>query len=94
MQDDHFERALSTKFDHARELLLKKHRDYGPYNISRAPGGPLIGVSVRLHDKIARVANVLAKGAAPANESLRDSFADIANYGIIALMVMDGDWPK
>ena len=26
------------------------------------------------------------------NESLRDSFLDLANYGIIAMLVHDGDW--
>ena len=37
------------------ELLLSKHKDYGPTNISRAPGGALNGLRVRIHDKIARI---------------------------------------
>jgi hypothetical protein len=32
-------------------------------------------------------------GATPENESLRDSFIDLANYSIIALMVIDKHWP-
>jgi len=75
------------------ELLLRKHKDYGPANIANAPGGPLNGLRVRLHDKMARVNHLIDTGVEPSNESLRDSFADIVNYGIIGLCVLDGRWP-
>jgi len=89
---DNFEAALSTKFLEAEELLVKKHKDYGPKNISESPGGPLNGLRVRMHDKLARINHLYDSGATPENESLRDSFIDMANYSIIALMVLDGDW--
>jgi hypothetical protein len=73
-------------------LLIKKQKDYGPKNISDAPGGPINGLRVRMYDKLARINNLYETGATPENESLRDSFMDIANYGIIALMVLDGQW--
>lgn len=76
------------------ELLLSKHKDYGPTNISRAPGGALNGLRVRIHDKIARINNLLDSGKNPAHESLEDSFKDLANYAIIALMVTRGKWPE
>jgi hypothetical protein len=76
------------------EILLKKHRDYGPKNISQSPGGPLNGLRVRMHDKTARINNLIDSGATPENESLRDSFLDLANYAMIALMVLDDTWPK
>lgn len=76
------------------ELLLSKHRDYGPTNISRAPGGPLNGLRVRIHDKTARINHLVDSGADPENESLRDSFIDLANYALIALLVLDGKWPN
>jgi hypothetical protein len=74
-------------------LLQRKHADYGPNNIARAPGGPLNGLAVRLHDKVARLAHLLDKGAAPNNESLRDTMLDICNYGIIGVLVIDSKWP-
>ena len=80
--------------EEARSLLVRKQKDYGPYNISRAPGGPLNGLRVRIFDKISRINNLLDTGATPENESLRDSFIDLANYGLIALMVLDGTWPE
>jgi hypothetical protein len=89
-----FNDALQFKFQEAKALLLKKHEDYGPTNISNAPGGPLNGLRVRIHDKSARINHLLDSKVEPKNESLRDSFLDMANYAIIALMVIDGDWPE
>jgi len=76
----------------AVNLLVKKHKDYGPTNISHAPGGALNGLSVRLHDKVARLGNLLASGKAPQNESIRDTFIDILNYAVISLLVIDEKW--
>ena len=80
--------------DSAGNLLIKKHKDYGPKNISQSPGGPLNGLRVRIWDKIARINNLIDSGATPENESLRDSFIDLLNYSAIAMMVIDGNWPK
>lgn len=75
------------------QLLLKKHADYGPKNISLSPGGPLNGLRVRMWDKLARINHLIDSGKTPDNESLADSYADLANYAIIALMVQRGKWP-
>jgi hypothetical protein len=80
--------------DEAGDLLLKKQMDYGPTNISKAPGGPINGLRVRMHDKIARINNLIDKGVDPQNESLRDSFIDLLNYSAIAIMVLEGNWPN
>ena len=80
--------------DAAGNLLIKKHKDYGPTNISLSPGGPLNGLRVRMHDKTARINHLIDSGATPENESLRDSFIDLLNYSAIALMVLDGTWPR
>jgi hypothetical protein len=80
--------------DSAGNLLIKKHKDYGPTNISLSPGGPLNGLRVRMHDKTARINHLIDSGATPENESLRDSFIDLLNYSAIALMVLDGTWPR
>ena len=80
--------------DSAGNLLIKKHHDYGPTNISMSPGGPLNGLRVRMWDKTARINHLIDSGATPENESLRDSFIDLLNYSAIALMVLDGKWPR
>ena len=85
-----FEAAIIAR--KAIELLVQKHNDYGPSNISDAPGGPLNGLSVRLHDKVARLNNLLSNNKEPQNESVQDTFIDILNYALIALLVIDGKW--
>lgn len=92
--DAPFDNAVYRYFEAQAELLLKKHRDYGPTNISRSPGGPLNGLRVRIHDKVARINHLLDSEALPENESLRDSFMDLANYAVIALLVIDDKWDK
>ena len=89
-----FDRDVRYRFDECLELLLRKHKDYGPSNIGNAPGGALNGLRVRMHDKISRINNLIDRGKDPKNESLRDSFADLANYSVIALLCIDGVWPS
>ena len=73
-------------------LLDSKQKDYGPGNISRFG---VKGLSVRLYDKIERLANLLMdKEEAPKHESLEDTFKDIANYGLIGLMLLRDQWPS
>ena len=90
-----FESNVSKIYEEAQEILLSKHRDYGPLNIANAPGGALNGLRVRMHDKTARINHLIdnAKYKNPEHESLRDSFLDLANYAMIALLVIDGNWP-
>jgi hypothetical protein len=92
--DDKFVEDMWRVFDTAGTLLLRKHRDYGPLNVARSPGGPLNGLRVRMWDKVARINNLLDSGVKPSNESLRDSFVDLLNYSAIAIMVLDRNWPE
>lgn len=80
--------------DHAGNVLINKQEDYGPLNISRAPGGPLNGLRVRIFDKVSRINNLVDTGVEPNNESLYDSFLDLCNYAVIAMMVLEGTWPE
>ena len=89
-----FEEAVQQKFQHAKSVLLSKHKDYGPTNISLSPGGPLNGLRVRMWDKFARINHLIDTGATPEHESLRDSFLDMANYAIIAMLVLDDEWDR
>ena len=94
IEDQAFVEAVKDRFDELFEILLSKHNDYGPKNISQSPGGPLNGLRVRMWDKQARINHLLESGNGPENESLRDSFLDLANYAVIGLLVLDGVWPK
>lgn len=94
MNLDEFRKIADDYYQYAEEVLVKKQNDYGPTNIANAPGGPLNGLRVRIHDKISRINHLIDSGATPENESLKDSFLDLTNYSIIAMMVLDGKWPK
>lgn len=94
LEPTEFELNTWCTYDELAMLLLRKHNDYGPKNISESPGGPLNGLRVRMHDKLARINNLIDNNKEPENESLEDSFKDMANYAIIGLLVLRGQWDK
>ena len=65
------------------KTLVRKQRDYGHDNIRRFGRQ---GLMVRMHDKIARLENLLASGHTPGNESIADTVMDIAGYAAIGIM--------
>ena len=84
-------------------LFCKKQMDYGPSNISM--GTPLktddekrlslVGLIVRVNDKVQRLLNLMVKNNRKAqNEPTVDAFKDLACYGIIAQIVQNGKWGK
>jgi hypothetical protein len=74
------------------QILDRKHQDYGPSNINKHG---LVGIVVRMDDKFERLATIFKRKRRRAvNESIRDTFRDISNYAIIALLVDSGKWPK
>jgi hypothetical protein len=94
-----FREAVEETFFELQDLLLSKHKDYGPSNIAEAPGGAINGLRVRMHDKLARINNLYeymedTGGFQPQHESIEDSFKDMANYAIIGLLVLRGKWPS
>lgn len=93
-KDTAFEQAVKETMQELGDLLLSKHKDYGPKNISDSPGGPLNGLRVRMHDKTARINNLIDNKQEARHEPLEDSFKDLANYAIIALLVLRGKWDK
>tara|TARA_R110002012_G_scaffold103776_1_gene243813 strand:+ start:297 stop:653 length:357 start_codon:yes stop_codon:yes gene_type:complete len=85
-------------------MFAAKHMDYGLNNI--ALGGDILhddndkkfsltGLAIRLTDKISRLKNLLLNGRAfVQGEGMEDTFMDIANYGIIGLLVGRNKWKK
>jgi len=84
-------------------LFCKKQMDYGPSNISMGTSLDtddekrlsLVGLIVRINDKIQRLINLVVKNNREAqNEPIVDAFKDLACYGIIAQIVKNGKWGK
>ncbi len=74
-------------------IMVRKHQDYGPYNIAHAPGGAINGLIIRMHDKLERLQNLYYnKNDTPNYESVEDTLKDLANYAIIGLLVQRGQW--
>jgi hypothetical protein len=92
MNLDKFEADAYEIYREALKILVKKQNDYGPKNISDAPGGPLNGLRVRMHDKMSRINHLIDNNVDPENESLLDSFLDMMNYAAIGQMVLLGKW--
>lgn len=73
-------------------LMDGKQQDYGSKNISEFS---TFGVVVRMSDKFERIKNLFkSKRRRAINESIIDSFTDIANYAIIAQMLEKHEWPN
>jgi len=69
----------------ALELFTRKNADYGD---AFATFG-LIGVLVRIEDKIKRALNIQKNQVTLVDESLRDTLLDLHNYSAMALMLKD-----
>ena len=85
------------------KMFAHKHMDYGLNNI--ALGGDLkndndkkfslTGLCIRLTDKISRLKNLILNGKNYVKgEGMEDTFIDIANYGIIGLLVGRDKWKR
>lgn len=77
-------------------LLDRKQQDYGPHNLTKFG---VYGVVVRANDKMERIVNLLkreqAGGSSEAqNESVADSFLDLANYAVIGYLLHTKRWPR
>lgn len=68
------------------ELLASKQHDYGHRNITSFG---LVGVAVRMSDKIARLENLVKRDDDAVNEPLTDTYKDIVGYAVIAGMLLN-----
>jgi hypothetical protein len=84
---DNFEDACHGIAKEIAEVVISKQRDYGHGNIL-AFGE--FGVLVRANDKMERMKNLQKAQGEPSNESIDDTWIDLAGYSIIALMLRKG----
>ena len=86
------------------ELFAQKMMDYGLGNIALGSNLEkdediqlsLTGVWLRCNDKINRLKNMLKRQGKNyvEGEGMIDSFIDIANYGIIAMLLIRNKWKR
>jgi hypothetical protein len=74
---------LNYWVDSISRILVRKQRDYGHHNIARFGRA---GLLVRMHDKVARLENLLQWSTDPENESVVDNFIDVIGYASIGIM--------
>ena len=83
--------------------FCRKQYDYGPNNIAMGTllsndkeiSMSLLGIIVRLNDKVNRLVNLATKHDFKAqNEPIEDAFLDVAIYCVMALIVKSGKWSK
>jgi hypothetical protein len=100
-----FEKYFTTLYDEAKGILVERQRQYGPANIESL-GVP--GVFSRMSDdKMSRVKKALngsvVKGRVVLSDaslaelqhpSVRDALIDSANYALILLSLIDGQWTQ
>lgn len=65
------------------ELFLQKHHDYGKGNIL---ANKELGIAMRISEKVERLKHLHMSQQDPENESVEDSWRDIAVYAIIAIL--------
>jgi hypothetical protein len=85
-----FEDSCRTIALEIAEVVISKQHDYGHDNILAFREQGLV---VRLWDKVARLKNLLwINTNKPKNESIEDTFTDIAGYAIIGLMLANNSF--
>jgi hypothetical protein len=91
---------FQTVLHNMMAIHVNKAEDYGSYAVESMG---LLGVAVRIWDKAVRILTLLGydftrkvfnQPQAPKNESLEDSFIDLACYCIIAVVYLRGKWGK
>ena len=79
-------KQLSTVQEEGLDLFRRKNQDYGDAFSQYG----VVGVLVRLGDKIARCQNITTKGVTLVDdEKLRDTLIDLHNYAGMAVMLLD-----
>ena len=85
------DQAFETVNEELLQMFLKKHRDYGKGNI--LANGEL-GISMRVSEKIERLKHLLMTQQKPSNETIEETWIDIAVYGVLAVLLRRGQFQK
>lgn len=83
--------AYEQVLEELLQMFLKKHKDYGKGNILSIKE---LGIAFRIGEKTERIKHLLMSQHDPANESLEDTWLDIAVYGIIGALYNRGQFQE
>lgn len=91
--DVQLEKRLLRAMVECYRLFQERHAKYGRANIARSGER---GVVVRVGDKLSRLENLVLNGAGgeASDESVEDTWMDVANYGLIGLLVRRDEWTR
>ena len=92
MRNEKFNQILSEM----QEMHDKKNTDYASVKdplknlkgCTRLGLDPIMGTVIRMQDKVERIENFMRTGEL-VNESVRDSFLDLAIYSILAIVILE-----
>lgn len=87
----YLDEAFEKECEELLKTFLQKHKDYGKGNILEIGE---MGIAFRLAEKVSRLKNLLGKSDGPVNESLEDTWTDIAVYAVIAKLYRKGLFQK
>jgi hypothetical protein len=93
---------FKANLDRMYETFCSKMWDYGSHNIALGRDlsniynkkRSLNGIWFRSNDKMSRIENLLERSDVAVNEPLTDSYLDLANYSVIAMVVDADKWGK
>lgn len=88
-QPETLDEAFSLINDELLATFIQKHKDYGKGNILSLKE---LGIAYRISEKTERLKNLLMQGNDPTNESIEDSWTDIAVYAILARLYKNGQF--
>lgn len=90
--DIELEKAWLRRAEQVFGIFCKKQRSYGPMNIAEFGEK---GVILRSNDKLKRLINLRYNDIENPldDETVEDTWIDIADYGIIGLLCYAGEWP-
>lgn len=89
--DAEMEQLFATQLSEMFEVFCKKQKSYGRGNISRFGEK---GILVRVSDKLERLVRMVWQGVENPllDESINDTWIDMAVYAAIAIIVRKGKW--
>lgn len=83
------DQAFAQVNDELLQMFLKKHKDYGKGNILSVEE---MGIAFRVQEKVERLKKLIMSGDKPANESIEETWTDIAVYAVIAVLFRRGQF--
>lgn len=90
-QPKYLDEAFEQITNELLRMFLKKHKDYGKGNVLDM--GEL-GIAFRISEKFNRVKHLLMSNKKPTNESLYETWIDIAVYAVIGALFRKGQFQK